>query len=220
MHIKRYIVKEMRVLHMQKKGMGLLFYVPLVVNWGMIPFLSWLIFQHWGDTEQAYTQILSYLQYFVPFISSWWLLFSFAEYVEGEGNELYFVQNRMRMRNALEWMMIYVIIMLMPFLLYADMIRGFHTESLRMIIECAMFSGITYALLFLSAVVPITLVILLVYSTFCSLGAINTENILIYHDIRPWSMNLFTEKYIYLLLLSVVAFISGAVVNYKFQRFQ
>lgn len=219
MHIKKHIIRGMRTLRMQKKGMGMLFYIPLLMNWVFIPMLAYLIYGHWGDDEMTYTEVLKYLQYFIPFLSTWWILFSFAEYVEGMGNELYFVQGRMRVYNTLAWLGIYLIVMVIPFLFYAEMISGFQIECLRMAIECILFSCVTYMLLFLLASVPMTLVILLIYSIFSSLGALNTETVLIYYDIRVWSGELFTEKYLYLLLVGILALIIGVITNCRFRKY-
>lgn len=219
MYIKKHIICVLRTLQMQKKGMGLLFYIPLLFNWMLIPALAYFIYGRWGDEGMTYTEVLKYLQYFVPFLSAWWILFSFAEYVEDNGNELYFIQGRMRVYNTLAWLGVYLIVMAIPFLFYAEMISEFQIEYLRMAIECILFSCVTYMLLFLLASVPMTLVILLVYSIFSSLGALNTETVLIYYDIRVWSGELFAEKYLYLLLLSILALIIGAITNYRFRKY-
>ena len=60
-------------------------------------------------------EVLKLFQFFVPFFNSWWLILAFSEYIEGRGNELYYIAGRMKSGLAVLWTAIYFCLTGLPF---------------------------------------------------------------------------------------------------------
>ena len=219
MHIKEYITGELKLFKIQKKSMGVLFYIPVFVNWLVLPVLSYFIFTKWGDSIITYSETLRYIQYFTPFAVSIWILFSLSEYVEGKGNELYFTSRRMRFVNVIFWLILYITIAAVPFVIYEQWIAGISSELFRIAVECIFFAGLTYCMTFITST-PAAMAIALIYTMFAALGVKNTDNFLIYYDGRAIFEAGVTEKYEMMLLAAVALFVCAAIANRKFKRYR
>lgn len=219
MHIKKYIAGELKLLQIQQKSMGLLFYIPIFINWLVLPVLSYFIFARWEQSIITYSEILRYIQYFTPFAVSIWILFSLSEYVEGRGNELYFVSRRMRALNVLLWLMVYIAIATAPFVIYQQWAEGISAEIFRIAAECVFFAGLTYLLVFVTSA-PATMAIVLIYTVFAALGANNTDSFLIYYDGRRICDAGAADKYRLLMAAAVVLFICAAIANKRFKKYK
>ncbi|MEE0514624.1 MAG: hypothetical protein UC961_03120, partial [Emergencia sp.] len=60
----------------------------------------------------AAAEVLKLFQFFVPFFNSWWLILAFSEYIEGRGNELYYIAGRMKSGLAVLWTTIHFPVLL------------------------------------------------------------------------------------------------------------
>ena len=118
MRIKEHLVNQARLVYIQKKSMGLLFYIPVAVNWILLPILTFLLYFRWGGGSFAAAEVLKLFQFFVPFFNSWWLILAFSEYIEGRGNELYYIAGRMKSGLAVLWTAIYFCLTGLPFVFY------------------------------------------------------------------------------------------------------
>ena len=93
MCLKRYI-NRLSLIQLTLKGMGILYIVPVVFLFLVLPFLTYLDFAKGYSPEQCYFSTYIMLQIFCPFFAVWWSLFGFREYVEGRIRELLLVYKK------------------------------------------------------------------------------------------------------------------------------
>ena len=93
MCLKRYI-NRLSLIQLTLKGMGILYIVPVVFLFLVLPFLTYLDFAKGYSPEQCYFSTYIMLQIFCPFFAVWWTLFGFREYVEGRIRELLLVYKK------------------------------------------------------------------------------------------------------------------------------
>ena len=74
--------------------MGILYIVPVVFLFLVLPFLTYLDFAKGYSPEQCYFSTYIMLQIFCPFFAVWWTLFGFREYVEDRIRELLLVYKK------------------------------------------------------------------------------------------------------------------------------
>ena len=87
MCLKRYI-NRLSLIQLTLKGMGILYIVPVVFLFLVLPFLTYL------DFAKCYFSTYIMLQIFCPFFAVWWTLFGFREYIEGRIRELLLVYKK------------------------------------------------------------------------------------------------------------------------------
>ena len=220
MFVKEYLTGEFRIARMQKRGMGKLFYVPFLVNWALLPALAYLNCSRWGDSEMARLETLKYLQYFVPFFLSWWVLLAFSEFIEGKGNELYYLTRRSKAAAVCLWLLFYLAVVSLPFFLYQQWLPGMPAEAIRLYIECFFFAALTYFLLFALSSAAMTMILLLIYTTFSAMGDLGKADAVRYVGLDLWSGQVFADKYLFFLLAGAALFALGAAVNHKYRNYQ
>ncbi len=219
MHIKRNLIYHKRIFLIQQKTMGIWFYIPIIMNLIIIPLMSWFIYGKWGDSAISYVEILSYMQYFVPLGLAWWILLAFTEYVEGRGKELYYIDKRIKLGNLCCWVLFYLMIVLIPFGFAAALVDDFMIEYVRIVIECILYAGMCYMLLFLTASAAVTLVIILIYTVYCSFGLFDVSPVFIYFLKEPWCEEVFLGKYFYIGMIGCICFIIGRKLNEVFEKY-
>ena len=220
MRIKEHLVNQARLVYIQKKSMGLLFYIPVAVNWILLPILTFLLYFRWGGGSFAAAEVLKLFQFFVPFFNSWWLILAFSEYIEGRGNELYYIAGRMKSGLAVLWTARYFCLTGLPFVFYRIWLPTLGIEILRIFIECIFFAGITYFLLFITSSSASTLAVMLIYPTVSSFSTAPALQHLRYVCIEPWTLRLFLEKYCFFLVVGCVFFAGGMIANRKYRKYQ
>lgn len=220
MRIKEYMMKEMRIMAIQKKSMGLMFYIPIAVNWCLLPILVFLLHHRWGDDGFTYVEALKLLQLFIPFFLSWWLLLALSEHIEGVGNELYYTMGRMKTGEVCIWTVMYLCMTAIPFLLYQSWLTGIEQELLRIAIECVFFAGFSYLLLFLSSSSAVLMAVSLIYTFASSFGVTEISAVIRYSDGEIWSAERFYEKYIFFLAGGIFMLAAGACINSRYKNYQ
>lgn len=90
-----YIKKSLKLLFERSifhlKSLKIIFWIPLVILNVFLPIMNYLQYKTSGFGELLYLNIIQYAQMFIPFCSVWWVIFIARQYVETDGNELYFV---------------------------------------------------------------------------------------------------------------------------------
>lgn len=164
MHTEKHLRASGR-LRCTLKILGGLRFVPLVVFNLVLPILIFMGYRKYGPSELFEMELLDLTQYFLPLFSIWWVVFVLREYLEADGNELFYIGGRKIIIKELG--LVYLIAMLNIMLLIVlciILLPSFFPESVRIVSACVFYFGLTYCMAFLLKSVSMTLLILLLYT--------------------------------------------------------
>ena len=147
------------------KSIGGLRFVPLVIFNLILPVLIFIGYRKYGTSELFEMELLDLTQYFLPLFSVWWTVFVLREYLEADGNELFYIGGKRIIVKELG--LIFLVAMLNIALLVAvcvALLPSFIIESVRIISVCLFYFGLTYCMAFLLKSVTMTLLTLILYT--------------------------------------------------------
>lgn len=139
--------------------------MPLIVFNLVLPILIFMGYRKYGPSELFEMELLDLTQYFLPLFSVWWVVFVLREYLEVDGNELFYIGGRKIVLKELG--LVYLVAMLNIMLLIVlcvVLFPAFILESVRIVSVCTFYFGLTYCMAFLLKSVAMTLLILLLYT--------------------------------------------------------
>lgn len=198
---------------------GLLFYVPFLFNYFLIPLIVFNTYKKFGLDDQTRMCIVNFSQYFTPVLAAWWVFFALVKYLDSGGNEIFFVQNRMKATEMLTFYGFYILSSIVPFFFYGKMFSGMKLEWLRIAIESWLFVALTYFLAFLIKSIAVTMIPVVGYA-FASvfLGGKHTP-IYFYYEGYMATPDLFQTKYSLLFGAASLLFLAGMLLNYKMEKY-
>lgn len=192
--------------------------MPLVFNWLLTPLMVAAAYGKYGLDNRVYATAAQFSQYFVPILSAWWLLFSFAEYIEADGNEILFVYERIKVKDYFTLLAAYLISLIPPFTVFTLMFPNMIWEAVILAIDCVLFSALAYLIVFCVRSVAATFLSLIVYELI-TVFFMNGASAFGYFHWGMASPDIITKKYLLFLLAAVAALLGAIVVNARFRRY-
>lgn len=198
---------------------GLIFYVPFLFNYLLIPMIVFDTYKKFGLDDQTRMTVVKFSQYFTPVLVSWWIFFALIKYIDGEGNEIFYVQNRMKAKEVIVFYIVYIVSIMIPFLFYRMMFSGMELEWLRIAIESWIFAALTYFFSFFCKNIAVAMIPVVGYA-FASvfLRGMQTSIFLYYEGYRV-TPEMLLGKYMILLGIAFFLFLAGMFLNYKMERY-
>lgn len=147
------------------KSMGGLRFPPLIIFNLFLPILILLSYRKHGPSELFEMTLLDLTQYFLPLFSVWWVVFVLREYLEADGNELFYIGEKKIILKELGLVFLLAMLNIMLVLaLCSLLLPSFAIESVRIVSVCVFYFGLTYCMAFLLKSVSMTLLVLLLYT--------------------------------------------------------
>lgn len=163
---------------LQVKGMGIMFFLPILGYLLFIPFCVMVLNQNVEEAERKFYTAQQMCYQFIPILSTIWIYLFQKEYVEGEGREILILGRKISGFSFAYW------ILNLPFIrITIHMLKD--TEGYRedlfceMLVISFMICGLVFFLNF--AVNRIALSILLVV-LYIWLSNVDIENVLVFRD--------------------------------------
>jgi hypothetical protein len=207
-----------RRLRNNLKCIGKFVYVPLFFNWLLIPLLAAMAYSKFGLDSRTYETVTRFSQYFTPILSVWWLLFFFAEYVEADGNEILFVEEKIKIKDYFTMLSAYIVSLIPPFAVYAIMFPNMIWEEIILLIDCVLFSAFAYLIVFCVRSVAATFLSLIVYELIV-VFFVSGESAFNYISMNIASPMMIVEKYLLFLLVAAMALLGAVCVNARFRHY-
>lgn len=214
------IYKYGKKIRIRVKEQGKLFYVPFLFHYLLIPILVLLSYRNYGIGDETRNVIISFSQYFTPVLASWWIFSCLVKYIDGEGNEIFYIQDRIKAKEVLGFLVLYIVSNTFPFLFYSRLFDHMWLEWIRIVIESMLFASAAYCFSFLLQNIAFAIVVVVVYA-FSSVFFMGMGSpVWRYFDGRDMTAGLFMDKYLFLFLAAVGLFLIGILLNYKKQTYR
>ncbi len=217
MRFKKYLVGVLTRTYLHLKNLKFLFFVPLLIMNALIPMLNYAVYKQYGVGDRLYTNILEYSQWLMPFASVWWSLFALRDYLEGDGNELLYVN-----RHSNKFVDIFILFFIsildiaIVFSVYAIQIPQMKFEYIRILSICFLYFGIVYFVSFLTkstTLSTLTVVLYMIVNIYYGRG--DKRIPFIYVSTDRLSKQFFVSDYLPLLWTGLILTALGILINKK-----
>lgn len=175
-----------------------------------------LAFKKYGMQPQTEELIIRYTQIFIPVNIILLLLPLMNNYVGTNKNEVLYLHHRIIITDVILCVAIYLVILVPEYLLFQFVMNISFTEFIRISIEIVFFSSLTYFLCFIFNSITVGYLIIFVYYFFSI--TVMANKWFVFFNVLSFSKKLFFEKYIYLLILSAVFFVTAFFKNKYINR--
>lgn len=220
MRVKGYLSRIALRMVYYFKGIGILFWVPLLVVDILLPGLFTARCLSNGADETLRTAMLSINQMLIPLFSAWWPLFILREYVESDGNELLYVYGRRcKVWDILLVYLLYAADIGLMFILYVQWFPEMGMEYLRLMSVCVLYVGVVYALLYLTKSITAACIVVLFYTVISLIGYHDQLVFPLYYQPIPLTWSAYGRYYLPLCLLGCMLLAVGAYLNKRRMKF-
>lgn len=201
------------------RTIGLAAAIPLIIIYICIPFLGFCIYHKYGIGYELWETFTKMTQLFLPFFSAWWGILALRSFVEADGNEILFINNKYTMLIFL-WAFIFYVISIAPlYLVFGLPFENIWFEFAKVLIECILFNSIAYFLLFTAQSSAISFAALAIY-TILSFFKFDSVSRLLFIEIKEMDKDLFLNKYLPFLILSAVLLTVSKIIGNKRIKFK
>ena len=117
------VLNELSIFRLTLRKMGLLYFVPHIFLYVLIPLLGIGYLLYHGDGANARGLIFYDFQKFIPFLSVWWILFGLDDYVEGDSSEILHVHKRSLLAEfwlMFSWYILHVAVLFLAFGIFLE----------------------------------------------------------------------------------------------------
>lgn len=154
------VIRFFERIYMQIKGMRVMFFVPLIGYFALIPILSWVLSGSTGFDINTRLSDVCYLV--VPFLSTWWIYMVLKEYVEGDGREVLALGKNI-LPDIFFYSMMNIICALFILLIPTEDQVNFYL-FIEMIIVAFFMGGLTFFLISFFRNITIAMMLIIFYS--------------------------------------------------------
>lgn len=212
--------KRIHLLRLSLKNMERYYYIPLVVLFVFLPICSWLYIRAYG-LQESYISVMNIGQMFIPITSTWWVFCGLKEYIEGDGNELFYVyklNGKTKVVDILLILLWYCCHIGILFGVYAILFNTIITEIACVMIQCFFFSSFLYFLTYALKSTSIAYMFVLIYYFMIAFFSEDTifEFINIFSFQITMNAELLFEKYLFIGIISGVVLFLGALFNRRY----
>lgn len=177
--------------------------------------MVFMTYHKYGIGDETREVIISFSQYFTPILACWWVFSSLIKYIDGEGNEVFYIQKRMKWKEIFGFLLLYIVSNTIPFIIYAIFFDDMWLEWIRIVIEIILFVSMAYCFSFAFHNISFAVVVIVVYA-FSSVFFTGMQSSLwMYYDIRDMTLAILKSKYLLLLGVSIIFYGIGMILNYK-----
>lgn len=158
---------QLEHLFLQLKGVGKLYFVPIIVLYILLPFILWADYSASGNSIDRI--FVAQCNFFMPILSVWWVFLVMKEYVEGEGKEVLYLNEHSKFKEVIILYVYYVIHLLFFFGVALFFIPNVvFALFLQIILASFFYCGLGYLFLYLTQNISIAFLPLICYSIYCS----------------------------------------------------
>ena len=194
--------------------MGIMFFVPFLVNDFLIPAVIYLGYMHYGTDDHTYSFIVSNVQMFSPFPAAFWIYLYLVNYIDVKGNEIFYVASRMKTGEVLFFYILYTVTNTVPFLWYAQMYPSLVWEWLHLVIIYFFMAAVAYFMCYLLRSIALAFIPVLCYTFLAVSGNSGPRPpFWSFYESSGMSPAMLGTKYIWFLLAGVLFLIAGSVLN-------
>lgn len=213
MRIRGNIKNDFRMFCFQARNIKKVFFIPITINLIGLPLVLFASMKKYQDIYYVEEALMLFGQYLIPILSTWWFSFAFIELVDNEGNELYYVNCKMKDNLLLLWLGLYLSIIGVEYGIIGIWTNIALVEFIRVAICSCFYAALEYAVMFWSGSMTVSFLIIILYWMMSALGEEIKVNWLNCFDNNFMTMNLLTEKYVWIMILAVVFYFIGCLGN-------
>lgn len=219
MRTATHLTRELRLFLFQLRDVKKLLLAPGALLLILLPLLLLLTMKKYNDLSYAeeYLRLLS--QYLMPVLSVWGMGFAFVNLIESEGDELHYVNHRMKDSQILLWLGLYLAFLALWFAVAGIWLDGVWMEYLRQGISCCFYTGLLYCVMYWTNSMTLAFLAVMLYWMASLFAHQIPVDVLNCYDPRPMTLRLLTEKYLYVMLAASLLYAAGLAGNRAKQKF-
>lgn len=201
------------------KSMGFLFWIPILINDVLIPSVVYIIkmsANHMCVLQGIYTLT----QMFVPFLSIFWIVIHLSKYVDENGNEIFFIKNRIKLLEIIKLYILYIVINNIFFIWYYTISKELLLELIHLIIVSLLFVSAIYLLVFLFDNISLAIIPMFLYAISSITNLNSTLSKISFYEYMGMSMKQLKTKYIHFLIIGIIFMIIATILNKNKEKYK
>lgn len=161
-------INRIRFLYLTLKGMGVIFFVPYLFIFLVLPATTYMENLSGNGFDNLYYYSFVLTQILCPFFSLWWSLLGFREFIDGSGKEILLVYKKSILTELFLTYLLYFLHIIVVFAVYVFVFNfNYFPYIIIYAAESFAFFAIPLSLSFWLKNMSIPFIIALIYEIFC-----------------------------------------------------
>ncbi len=222
MFIKRNMSLICQRLYFHLKNLHWNFFIPIAVADIFLPFICLISYMSEKTRPLFAMTVMRFSLIIIPICSIWWVIFINRDYIEGQGNELLFVcKNKIKTMDTFIAFILFFFVSIIQFAFYIQADSSLKYEPVKLFCVCLFFYCFVQFLTYLTKSIPITLLMVLVYTIANPMIAYSIDGAVfpIFYDVTPLTMESAKASFMPMVLAGVVLLLISVYFNKRKLRF-
>lgn len=201
------------------KSLGGYFWVPILINDIIIPFIVLLI--KINGTEENVTQWVMILsQMFTPFLAAFWAYMYLEKYIDIKGNECFYIVHKNKWPEIMRLFLIYIITNTISFGWYVSLEKKYFYEWVHIVIVSFLFVSAAYCLSYLLKSISLAMIPSFIY-LLASITGLNDamKKISFYEGNMGMEPSQLLTRYNYFIVIAIVIAVIGKKLNENYENY-
>lgn len=207
------MVQIMERIYLQCRGMGILFWIPLVGYYIVVPSAGWILGQNPLEDRDLLERITEVSYRLIPLLSTWWLFMVHKEYIEGDGKEILYLG-----KNILGQTIGFFLLNVLSYIPSVFILNFPAEQALELVFQLLVIMfltcGMAYFLSFSLKNIPVSALVSMI---FCTLSVLPDDHFFQYQFISLQNNGSWLEEGVKFIISGGIFWISGAVCSRRFE---
>lgn len=207
------MVQMVERIYLQCRGMGILFWVPLIGYYIIVPSAGWILGQNPLEDRDLLERITEVSYRLIPLLSTWWLFMVHKEYIEGDGKEILYLG-----KNILGQTIGFFLLNVLCYIPSVFILNFPAEQALELVFQLLVIMfltcGMAYFLSFSLKNIPVSALVSMI---FCTLSVLPDDRLFQYQFISLQNNGSWLEEGVRFIIPGGIFWISGAVCSRRFE---
>lgn len=205
----------MKKLFFEYRGIGMNRFIPWIVELVILPAALLMFYRKYGRGLEFGSKALYLFLLLLPMFAAWWNICILQQYVENEGNEIYFLYKRSKLGTVLKYLVLYCIPVCVLYGISGLGYRPLWKELPVMLVTCFFVNGAVYLFLMLVPSSIMAILLSVAYPIYVMYFHHGGRRWFIYWYGEELSGELVLQALLPLLLASVCIYIAAYEINIR-----
>ena len=207
------MVQLMERIYLQCRGMGILFWIPLIGYYIIVPSAGWILGQNPLEDREMLERVTEVSYRFIPLLSTWWMFLVHKEYIEGDGKEILYLGKNI-LGLTIGFFLLNIICCFPSVFLFnrpaERVLELFFQLTIIMFLTCGMAYFLNFSLKNISVYALVTMI-------FCTLSVVPSDRLFQYQFISLQGNELWLEEGVKFIISGGIFWIFGAISSRRFE---
>lgn len=212
------MLREIKIIYYQLKGISLFVWLPFIVLYVVLPISHVRLYHICGNPIIVYYSIIEDMEFIVPLLSVWYVIFVLHHLVEQKGYELLYLEDKIKWKEMLLVYALFAVMLFVVFWGYTYFFPQLWLLYLKLLVVDLVYTCFTYASTYVTRKIILAIVCVLLYTSLSMFGNSDIFGLILYTNTEVCWDKIYCGQLLVYLFVSIIFAVIGVYANHRFAK--